>query len=173
MGIHRTVFQDNRAVRQAFEVEKILTAGPHEGHRANFTYEWDAENQRMLVWDTSRGVGKKSSETINSEDAWESFRKAYNDALTTFDFQKGILIGWVDPDTIEPIDDDEEAVEEDDEAEMDLEKYLKDAGFDSEEEFRKLVAAVDLSTIANIAEFKEWQANDGSKEGLLKLQKAK
>jgi DNA-directed RNA polymerase subunit RPC12/RpoP len=37
------------------------------------------------------------------------------------------------------------------------------------EELFKLVALVDLSSPENLKAFEDWKANDGSKEGLLKL----
>ena len=45
-------------------------------------------------------------------------------------------------------------------------------GFDSQEEFFRMVAGVDLSTIALRAEFEVWQIKDGTKEGLQKLKKS-
>lgn len=44
-------------------------------------------------------------------------------------------------------------------------------GFESEQEFIALVYGADLSTPEKIAAFKMWQKLDGSKEGLLSLQK--
>lgn len=52
---------------------------------------------------------------------------------------------------------------------MDLEDAIKEFGFESEKEFHRLVASVDLSTPAKRTTFKDWQFNDGSKEGLLRL----
>lgn len=44
-------------------------------------------------------------------------------------------------------------------------------GFESEKEFIALVYGADLSTPEKIAAFKVWQKLDGSREGLLRLQK--
>ncbi len=44
-------------------------------------------------------------------------------------------------------------------------------GFESEQEFADLVYGADLSTPEKRAAFKMWQKLDGSKEGLLRLQK--
>lgn len=50
-----------------------------------------------------------------------------------------------------------------------MEDIIKDYGFDSLQEFNHLVANVDLSSFKKIDAFKNWQENDGTKEGLLKL----
>ncbi len=50
-----------------------------------------------------------------------------------------------------------------------MEELVKAMGFESLQEFNKLVASVDLSTPEKLKAFKEWQDNDGSKTGLLKL----
>jgi len=49
------------------------------------------------------------------------------------------------------------------------EEALKDLGFESSQEFHKLVAAVDLSTPEKLEAFKLWQYGDGTKDGLLQL----
>jgi hypothetical protein len=46
---------------------------------------------------------------------------------------------------------------------------LKELGFESSAEFHKMVASVDLSSLAKIQDFKRWQNDDGTKAGLLKL----
>lgn len=51
------------------------------------------------------------------------------------------------------------------------EEMLKVYGFDSCSEYHQLIASVDLSTSQKRADFKAWQWNDGTKEGLLKLPK--
>lgn len=50
-----------------------------------------------------------------------------------------------------------------------MEAIVKRLGFESEKEFHSLVATADLSTPEKQTAFKKWQAEDGSKEGLLKL----
>lgn len=52
-----------------------------------------------------------------------------------------------------------------------IEELVKVNGFDSLEEFNKMVASVDISTPVRYADFVRWQRDDGSKEGLLKLPK--
>jgi hypothetical protein len=42
-------------------------------------------------------------------------------------------------------------------------------GFESEEEFFRLVSSVDLSTPGKIFAFTQWKLEDGTKDGLLKL----
>ena len=56
---------------------------------------------------------------------------------------------------------------------MDLEKFVKQHGFDSIVQFNRLVASVDLRIPEQRIAFKTWQENDGSKEGLLKLKMIK
>ncbi len=43
-------------------------------------------------------------------------------------------------------------------------------GFETVEELRQLIANADISTPEKLAAFERWQDEDGSKEGLLKLQ---
>jgi hypothetical protein len=50
-----------------------------------------------------------------------------------------------------------------------MEEMVKQLGFTDLNEFNKLVASVDLSTEDKIKNFKKWQDEDGSKDGLLKL----
>ena len=50
-----------------------------------------------------------------------------------------------------------------------LKDLVKKYGFESEREFHKLVSSVDLSSSQKIAAFKNWQNEDGTKEGILKL----
>jgi len=52
---------------------------------------------------------------------------------------------------------------------MSLKDDVTDLGFESLEEFSKLVASVNLSTSEKQMEFRKWQFLDGTKEGLLKL----
>lgn len=54
-----------------------------------------------------------------------------------------------------------------------IETAVMEFGFESEKEFHRLIASVDLSTAEKRKAFKEWQFNDGSKVGLLKLLKKK
>lgn len=50
-----------------------------------------------------------------------------------------------------------------------MEEIAKSLGFESLQEFHKLVADVDLSTSEKIKAFENWKLNDGSKAGLLNL----
>lgn len=50
-----------------------------------------------------------------------------------------------------------------------MEELVKLKGFDSLEEFNRMVSSVDLTTAENLKAFKDWQMNDGTKEGLEKL----
>jgi hypothetical protein len=50
-----------------------------------------------------------------------------------------------------------------------MEEIIKQYGFESMEEFNRLVSNVDLSTPDKLNAFKTWQNEDGSKDGLLKL----
>ena len=52
-----------------------------------------------------------------------------------------------------------------------MEEFVKEKGFDSVEEFHSLVAGADLSTLDKLNEFNEWKTEDGTKEGLLNLEK--
>lgn len=52
-----------------------------------------------------------------------------------------------------------------------MEELLKELGFDNINEFNKLVASADLSSPEKLDAFKLWKEKDGSKEGLLKLQR--
>lgn len=52
---------------------------------------------------------------------------------------------------------------------MTLEEIVRQKGFSSEKEFHELVAAVDLSVSENMQAFVKWRLEDGTKEGLLKL----
>lgn len=51
-----------------------------------------------------------------------------------------------------------------------LEEVVKELGFESEKEFHKLVASIGFDLMGE-ARFTEWQLNDGSKNGLLKIHK--
>ena len=50
-----------------------------------------------------------------------------------------------------------------------MEELVQSMGFSSLDEFNEMVCSVDLSTPEKLAKFKDWQANDGTKEGLLKF----
>lgn len=50
-----------------------------------------------------------------------------------------------------------------------LEAVVKAAGFESEDEFSRLVGRAPLRTARQRVAFKQWQRADGTKEGLLKL----
>jgi len=52
---------------------------------------------------------------------------------------------------------------------MELEDLVKKNGFESEREFHKLVSSVNLSSPQKMAAFKKWKEEDGTKEGILKL----
>lgn len=54
--------------------------------------------------------------------------------------------------------------------EMISEQTLNDLGFESVQEFYDMVAAVDLSSIEKQKAFNSWKENDGTKDGLLKLE---
>jgi hypothetical protein len=85
-------------IRQAFEVEQIAT-------RRNYTFEWSPEKGKLLVWDTSRGVGKKYFDEDASETAYDRFKQIYETSISMRG--EGLLapfLGWVNPDTIQPLD---------------------------------------------------------------------
>ena len=46
---------------------------------------------------------------------------------------------------------------------------VKEHGFESEQELHQMVAQVDISDIDSIKRFKDWQNNDGTKEGLQEI----
>lgn len=50
-----------------------------------------------------------------------------------------------------------------------MEEFVKQAGFESLQEFNSMVSNVDISNPDKLSAFKSWQNDDGSKEGLLKL----
>ena len=50
-----------------------------------------------------------------------------------------------------------------------LNNIAREFGFEDAKEFNRLVASLDLSTGERLQAFKEWQHNDGTKAGLLKL----
>jgi len=52
-----------------------------------------------------------------------------------------------------------------------MEELVKEMGFDSVEEFNNLVSGADLSTPDKFKAFNEWKTEDGTKEGLLNLEK--
>lgn len=51
-----------------------------------------------------------------------------------------------------------------------MEEAVKQSGFDSLEEFNKMIANLDLTKPGKLKAFREWQENDGTKDGLLKLE---
>lgn len=52
-----------------------------------------------------------------------------------------------------------------------MEKIVKQYGFDSLKEFNRMVVDVDLTSIDKLKAFRDWQENDGTKNGLLKIQR--
>ena len=50
-----------------------------------------------------------------------------------------------------------------------MEELLKELGYDSKDDFHKLVASVDISNEEKLKLFLDWKNSDGSKKGLLKL----
>lgn len=50
-----------------------------------------------------------------------------------------------------------------------LEQVVKENGFADETEFHRMVAMVDLSSPYNMASFRRWQFQDGTKQGLLEV----
>lgn len=53
---------------------------------------------------------------------------------------------------------------------MTLDEIARFNGFENEQEFHRLVAAVDISTPEKLARFTRWQEEDGTKEGLVRLE---
>ena len=51
-----------------------------------------------------------------------------------------------------------------------MEAFVKSLGFESQREFNKLVSSVDLSSSQKMTAFWKWKEDDGSKEGILKLE---
>ncbi len=52
-----------------------------------------------------------------------------------------------------------------------LEEIVKELGFKDEQEFHSLVARVDITEPMKLTAFKKWQTEDGTKQGILKLDK--
>ncbi|MGV6816151.1 MAG: hypothetical protein ACWA44_02640 [Thiotrichales bacterium] len=50
-----------------------------------------------------------------------------------------------------------------------MEDLVKELGFESVQEYHKLVSTADISTVEKMVAFEKWKKEDGSKEGLLKL----
>lgn len=50
-----------------------------------------------------------------------------------------------------------------------MEEIVKEMGFESEKEFHKMVASVELTNPIKMKLFLDWKENDGTKEGLLKI----
>jgi hypothetical protein len=48
-----------------------------------------------------------------------------------------------------------------------MEDFVKEMGFESEQEMNKLVASVDLTDSNKMQKFMNWKEADGTKEGLL------
>jgi hypothetical protein len=48
-----------------------------------------------------------------------------------------------------------------------MEEFVKEMGFESEEEMHKMVASVDLTDPDKMQKFMNWKEADGTKEGLL------
>ena len=48
-------------------------------------------------------------------------------------------------------------------------EYLKEMGFDSEQEFMEMVASLNTTTVEARDTFKQWQYEDGTKNGLQSL----
>jgi hypothetical protein len=51
-----------------------------------------------------------------------------------------------------------------------IDDVMKELGFENYEEFIRLVFEADISTSEKLVAFKKWQLEDGTKEGLLKLE---
>ena len=54
---------------------------------------------------------------------------------------------------------------------MMLEEVVKELGFENEKEFHSIVANVDIASAKKLEDFRKWQFEDGTKEGLQKLPK--
>lgn len=109
-------------VRQAFEVEDI-------GTRENYTLVYEPISKRVEFYNTSRGIGRRLDLVYQEQDgclvpktedkgylinlnplgcreAYEYFRKLYShSAGLTATYSDICFLGWVDPDTIEPLAD--------------------------------------------------------------------
>jgi hypothetical protein len=103
-------------VRQAFEVEDIY-------RRTNFTFVYEPTTKQVDLFETSRGVGKRLDMSYREQggflmpiggpsgavtnplgctNAYKYFVTLYGKSINTF--TGGIVfLGWVDPDTIQPI----------------------------------------------------------------------
>lgn len=90
----------DRSKRMAFEVERKRIVS---GLRENFTFIWEPEMQAIQVFETSRQVGKKFFDEDKTENAFERFVDIYKQSLEA-SIWKGVFLGWVDPDTIEPLE---------------------------------------------------------------------
>jgi hypothetical protein len=95
-------FQDDKNVRQAFEIEMMTPSG----NRVNYTYEWNAQKQTLVYWNTTRDFRQQFGQA-GQEGAWEVFKGNYERSIKSYSFAEGIFIGWVDPVTMEPIEDEE------------------------------------------------------------------
>lgn len=108
--------------RQAFEVENVQT-------RENFTQVYEPELKEIQFFNTSRGVGKKLELVYREKDgdliptfckdfvlgemapnplgcktAYTYFTALYEKSLNIVKSHPIVFLGWVDPDTIEPLD---------------------------------------------------------------------
>lgn len=52
-----------------------------------------------------------------------------------------------------------------------MDELIKTCGFESTTEFYKLISSVLINTPERLKKFKDWQMNDGTKTGLLKLER--
>lgn len=50
-----------------------------------------------------------------------------------------------------------------------MEEIIKQMGFESQEEFNRLVSSVDLTNTSTMQKFLDWKENDGTKQGLIKI----
>ena len=50
-----------------------------------------------------------------------------------------------------------------------MEEFIKEMGFNSLEEFNKLVTNVDINSKEKMKSFIDWKESDGTKDGLLLL----
>jgi hypothetical protein len=89
-------------IRQAFEVEQIAT-------RRNYTFEWNPEKKKLIVWDTSRDVHKKYFDEDATETAYERFCEIYKTSISMKgEGLKAPFLWWVDPDTVKALGEDED-----------------------------------------------------------------
>lgn len=90
--------------KQAFEIEDI-------GRRENFMFVYDPYDEKVEMYDTSRGVkgGKqiksffKTDFPFNCETAYDYFVHMYNKSITFEKDNDFYFLGWVDPETVYPL----------------------------------------------------------------------